>query len=200
MPLLYFLSQYISVFYNLFAPLILESPYGNGSLLTTIFTFSKLAGGILFGLVFWIMSKKIPKKYPAKEYLMFTTFGLIILFISNQAVLLTSTPFPPFGLASVSTVGFSTFLIFIGLYLSAISISKDKKLRSMIKRIALQYNVNLLENIGSAQIHNEIEEKVVKILKDQKNNENSNEETAKIDSKEVKRYINEILDEVKEKK
>lgn len=63
-----------------------------------------------------------------------------------------------------------------------------------------QYNVNLLENIGSAQIHNEIEEKVVKILKDQKNKENSNEETAKIDSKEVKRYINEILDEVKEKK
>jgi hypothetical protein len=200
MPLLYFQSQYISVFYNLFAPLILEGPYGNGNLFTTIFTFSKLAGGILFGLVFWIMSKKIAKEYPVKEYLVITTFGLNILFISNQAVLLTSTPFPPFDLASVSTVGFSTFLIFIGIYLSAISISKDKKLRSVIKRIALQYNTNLLENIGSAQIYNEIEEKVVKILKEQKNNENSNEETAKTDSKEVKRYINEILDEVKEKK
>ncbi len=199
-PLLYFLSQYISAFYNLFAPLILESPYENGSLLTIIFTLSKPAGGILFGLVFWIMSKKIPKKYPAKEYLMLTTFGLIILFISNQAVLLTSTPFPPFGLASVSAVGFSTFLIFIGLYLSAISISKDKKLRNTIKRIALQYDVNLLENIGSAQSHNEIEEKVVNILNDQKNDENRNEETATIDSKEVKQYINEILEEAKEKK
>ena len=99
----------------------------------------------------------------------------------------------------VSVVGFSTFLIFIGIYLSAISISKDKKLRNTIKRIALQYDINLLENIGSAQIHNEIEEKVVKILNDQKNNENSIEETAKIDSKEEKQYINEILDEVNEK-
>ena len=113
---------------------------------------------------------------------------------------MTSTPFPPFGLASVSAVGFSTFLIFIGIYLSAISISKDKKLRNTIKRIALQYDVNLLENIGSAQSHNEIEEKVVNILNDQKNDENRNEETATIDSKEVKQYINEILEEANEKK
>ena len=40
--------------------------------------------------------------------------------------------------------------------------------------------------------------KVVKILKEQKNDENSNEETAITDLKEVKHYINEILDEVKE--
>jgi hypothetical protein len=199
-PLFYFLIQYISIIYDLFSPLIVENPYQYSSWLTILFTLSQPVGGILFGIAFWIMSKNIPKKYPAREFLITSTFGFIILFISNQAVLLTSTPFPPYGLISVSTLGFSTFLIYMGIYLSAISISKDAKLRNIIKRIALQYNVGLLENIGSAQIINEIEEKAFALLDNKKYNEDNNEKIVKSDIGEMKHYINEILVEIKEEK
>ena len=59
LPLVYFLSQFVSYSLNLFASLLSSDPIFYGTLLSVIFTGSKAAGGILFGVAFWIMARNI---------------------------------------------------------------------------------------------------------------------------------------------
>jgi len=49
-PLIYFTSQFFSLFFNIFVPLLRSDPVFYGIMLTFIFTFSKLAGAIFFGI------------------------------------------------------------------------------------------------------------------------------------------------------
>jgi hypothetical protein len=58
--------------------------------------------------------------------------GLVLLFVSNQAIIFVDEPFPHFGLANVSFMGLASYLVLIGIYSSAISISEDSRLRSSI--------------------------------------------------------------------
>ncbi|MGA7007360.1 MAG: hypothetical protein WBY28_09825, partial [Nitrososphaeraceae archaeon] len=68
---------------------------------------------------------------------------------SNQAVVLASAPYPPFGLATVSFVGLSTYLIFVGIYSSAISVAQDAELRKIV-RTTVKEEFDLLRNIGTS--------------------------------------------------
>ena len=56
--------------------------------------------------------------------------GLVLLFASNQAIIFVNEPYPPYGFVSVLYVGLASYLVLIGIYSSAISISEDSKLRS----------------------------------------------------------------------
>ena len=58
LPLVYFLSQFPSVFLNLFSPLLNSDPAFYSLLLSIVFTLSKASGGIFFGIAFWIMAQK----------------------------------------------------------------------------------------------------------------------------------------------
>lgn len=57
LPLIYFLSQFISSITDESAPLISSDPVTFAIVITLIFTLSKLAGGILFGFAFWSIAK-----------------------------------------------------------------------------------------------------------------------------------------------
>jgi hypothetical protein len=61
---------------------------------------------------------------PLNEYLSLSTYGFILFFVSGTATIV-HTPYPPFGLASVSLVGLSSYLIFVDLYYSVVAISRD---------------------------------------------------------------------------
>ena len=61
----------------------------------------------------------------------------MLLFISNQAVILATASYPPLGLATVSFMGLSSFLVFIGIYATAVSVAEDIKLRRTIRKYAL---------------------------------------------------------------
>ena len=58
-----------------------------------------------------------------------SSYGFALLFISNQAIVLVSAPYPPFGLATISFTGLSSFLVTLGIYSSAVSLAHDAKLR-----------------------------------------------------------------------
>jgi Na+/alanine symporter len=60
-PLVYFLSQFPALFFNLFDSLIISNPTLFGIVLTLIFSLSKIAGGILFGIAFWTIAKNLPE-------------------------------------------------------------------------------------------------------------------------------------------
>jgi hypothetical protein len=196
LPLVYFLSQFPTLFFNLFNPLINENPIFFGSLLTFIFTLSKPAGGILFGIAFWTIARNIPGTVVIRNYLTISALGFVLLFTSDQAILLIILPYPPFGVAAVSFAGLSSYLIFVGIYYSAISISHDDKVRREIKKFAISES-KLLDSIGSAQLEKNIAEKVTAITQSQDSAAQSSGVPSSIDEDEIRKYVEDVLHEIK---
>lgn len=85
-----------------------------------------------------------------RDYMMITAYGFV-LFLTAVVATVEQAGYPPFGLANVSFVGLSSFLILIGLYHSAISVANDVTLRKSIKNSALRES-KLLDSIGTAQM------------------------------------------------
>jgi hypothetical protein len=198
-PLIYFLSQFLSLLLNLFSPLLQLDPVFYGILFTLIFTLSKPIGGVLFGIAFWTITKNLSRNI-IRDYTTVSAYGLVLLFISNQGVVITNAPYPPFGLVTISFVGLSSYLILVGIYSSAISVAQDVNLRKSIRTSAIEQS-KLLDSIASAQMEQEIERRVIKVTREQQHK--MEEETgieSSVDENDIKQYINEVLQEVKGKK
>jgi hypothetical protein len=196
-PLVYFLSQFVNSFMNVFTSLFSSNPLLFNLLFTLIFTLSKPVGGILVGTSFWAVAKNVPHGNRVRYYLVICEYGFVLLFISNQAIVLVAVPYPPFGLATVSFLGLSSYLVLIGLYYSAISVSQDTHLRKSIRTIALK-ETKLLDSIGTAQMQLEIESRVLKVAKEQE--ETLKEQTGvqpSLDEDDIKEYLDQIINQVK---
>jgi hypothetical protein len=197
LPLAYFLSQFLTLFFNALGPFIQADPTLFNIIVTLFFTLSKPIGGILFGIAFWLMSRGISRKNGARNYLIISACGLVILFASNQAVVLLIAPYPPFGLATVSFVGMSSYLVMVGVYYSAVSVSLDIGLRKSIHQ-SVQEHSRFLHGIGRAQLDKSLQEVVRKLTKDYK--EKMVEEVGiepSITEHEMKKYVNDVLQEIK---
>src|SRR6266498_1421975 len=199
MPLVYFLIQFQPVFLSLFSAFLNSEPVLFSILYTLAFTLSKPVGGILFSIIFWTTSRKLSSNIVVRNYLIISAYGLMLLFISNQAVVLVTATYPPFGLATVSFMGLSSFFVFIGIYASAISVAEDAKLRRTIRKYALN-EANLLDSIGMALMEDKIRKKVLKVAKEQQKNlmELTGIEHT-LNEAEVNQYLNEVIQEIKKK-
>lgn len=199
-PLAYFLTQFLTLFIDILDPLIETSPAFVSMVLTIAFTASKPVGGILFGIAFWMVSRKTGSA-SVQSYLTIAGFGLILFFTSNQAVVLVSiTSYPPFGLGSVSYAGLSSYLILIGIYFSAISVSQDRKILSNLRKSAIN-ELKLLESMGSAENKEKIINVVTQIAK--KNQEDLVTESgvqSSLDEEDMKRYLDDVINEIKAKR
>jgi len=98
LPLLYFLFQFVAFILNANVLFLSGNPIFYSILITLIFTLSKPVGGILFGVAFWTMAKDVAANKVVREYLIIAGFGLIMLFISDQAITQIAVAYPPFGL------------------------------------------------------------------------------------------------------
>ena len=85
-----------------------------------------------------------------------SAFGLALIFGSQQAIILANKPYPPFGLATISFLGLSSYLMLIGIYSPAVSVSEDSKLRNLIRNFAVK-DSRLLDSIGTAQMERDRE-------------------------------------------
>jgi hypothetical protein len=103
-------------------------------------------GGILFYLSFKLTLKSFKGSVLFGDYLIMAGYGFMLFFSGSQSVL-TNTAYPPFGFATVSSYGLGSYLILIGLYLSAISISMDEQLKNTIKNSTLAES-KFLNSIG----------------------------------------------------
>jgi Ca2+/Na+ antiporter len=129
-----------------------------------IFNVSKAAGGIFFGVAFWTMAKTIHSDSIVRQYLFVAAAGFVLLFVADQAVVIVNAPYPPLGLTSISLTGLASYLIFAGIYSSAVSVSQDLKRRKSIRNFALT-EASLLDSIGSAHMEQEIQNKVIMLTK-----------------------------------
>lgn len=101
---------------NTFSALTAQDPFVFGIVVSIIYSVGKSIVGIVFALAFWFMARKTNKNYIIKDFLILTATGFILLYVSEQAVVLTSAPYPPFGITSVATVDLASYLILIGLH------------------------------------------------------------------------------------
>ena len=202
-PLVYFLSQFPALFFNLFDSLIISNPTFFGIVLTLVFSLSKIAGGILFGIAFWTIAKHLPDNTVVKSYMVIAAYGLILFYISNQAgssLFQLGGVYPPFGLPTIAVIGFSSYLILVGIYSSAVSVAQDSRLRRAIRK-SVQQQSSLLDKIGTAQMQQEIENRVLSTIKSQA--ENLRSETGietSLDENEIREYMNEVIAEIITKK
>ncbi len=94
-----------------------------------------------------------------------SAYGLVLLFTSNQASLLINPPYPPFGIITTSVMGLSSYLVLIGIYSSAVSLSQDSKLRQSIRDITIRESHKFLDSIRAAQTEQQIRKKIVAATK-----------------------------------
>jgi len=164
-PLFYYSTQFLLPLLSIYPTLLEFANISTTLLFTLIFTFSKPVGGILFGVAFWNISNKVRQSEEVRNYMKISAYGLVLLFTSNQASLLINTPYPPFGIITTSVMGLSSFLVLIGIYSSAVSLSQDSKLRQSIKDITIRESYKFLDSIGAAQTEQQIRKKIVAATK-----------------------------------
>jgi hypothetical protein len=164
--------------------------------------------GLFVAIIFFVSAKNMMRIHALQnnaisQYLTITGFGfLLTLVASSPAVHVIDrihTPFPPFATLTWAFLGFSTYLASTGFYLSAIRISQDIGLRKSIRQVATEESSSrLLDNIGTAQMEQAIQDRVQKIAKEQE--ESLKKETGiqqYVSQEDVETYVKEVLEEVK---
>ena len=193
-PLVFFISQFLTLFSNQFAATLALFPI----LFTLLFVFSKPIGGILFGAAFYSIGRRGTSSDGnfVRDYMTFAAYGVVLFFVSSQNTVAQPT-YPPFGVIAASFVGLSGYMMFLGLYSSAICVSQDVKLRQIIRKSAVQ-EIKFLESIGTAQMEQELQNRVLTIAK--RNSDNMVEETGvqpSLTENDMKQYLEEVLIEIK---
>jgi hypothetical protein len=196
-PILFFMGFYIT-FYETINPPDPNTEQLPPLAIILIILYSAMAAGILFGVGFLSIAKSFRSETNIRDYMLITAYAFIIFFVSSGATI-SQAGYPPYGLANVLFVGPSTFLMFTGLYRSAVSVSEDVRLRSLIRNTA-KSQAGLLGDMGSAEMQKEIERKVMiavksnaEILSKQSGVEPSMSE------QEITEYIHQATREIKKK-
>jgi signal transduction histidine kinase len=197
LPLVYFMSYYVTLYQALHPNSPVTTALSSNLILPILlYTYSASICGVLFGFGFRSVSRSINQSSHVRDYMIITAYGFILYFITGGATVLQAG-YPPFGLANVSFVGLASFLILVGLYHSAISVAHDVKLRKTIKKSAMEES-KLLVSIGAAQMEQEIQRRVLKNTKQQR--ETLTQQTgvqSSLTEYEIKQYLTKVLREIK---
>jgi hypothetical protein len=155
LPLVYFAGTYLDD-YHLYEPHTeIDTLYWD--LYTSL---NSTAGGILFYIGFIIAARHFHGSMAVKDYLIMCGFGFLLFFSAGQSTL-ANTLYPPFGLATMSLYGLSTYMILMALYSCAISVSEDIELRKSIRKSTLRES-KFLDSMGTAHMEKDLTTRMVK--------------------------------------
>lgn len=155
--------------------------------------------GIIFGAAFLSIARTLQKGSALREYMIIAAYGLLLFYVAGTATA-TQAAYPPFGLASVSFTGLSCYLIYTGLYSSAISVSQDLALRQSIRE-SVKEQSKFLESMGTAQMEAELQTRVLSTAK--KASDSMAEETgleSSMTEDDMKDYMEIVMNELKDKR
>jgi len=155
--------------------------------------------GIIFGAAFLSIARTLQKGSALREYMIIAAYGLLLFYVAGSATA-TQAAYPPFGLASVSFTGLSCYLIYVGLYSSAISVSQDLALRQSIRQ-SVKEQSKFLDSMGTAQMEAELQTRVLRTAK--KASDSMEEETgleSSMTEDDMKDYMEIVMNELKDKR
>src|SRR5918995_4757406 len=191
LPIIYYLSTFVGFFDLYVAESMSEAYY-----FYLYVSLNSTAAAILFGLAFRMVAKTIRHNSAVRDYMAISAFGFVLLFISNQSTLIAS-PYPPFGFLTVGFMGLSAYLIYVGIYSAAVSMSEDTKLRQSIRRSAIE-DSKMLVSIGAAQIQEQLERRVIGDAKERA--ETMTRETGvqlSLSEADMRMYLSNVMREIK---
>ena len=141
------------------------TPSENSNAMTNILTFSLSAifSGIIFGVAFLSVARILKIGTAARNYMIIAAYGFLLFYIAGSSLVLQAA-YPPYGLVSVSFTGLSCYLIYNGLYFSAISVSQDTSLRQSIRKSVMEQS-KLLDTIGTAEMEREVQKRILTAAK-----------------------------------
>ena len=160
-----------------------------------LFRAGTIGSSVLFGLAFYLITRRTraePVNISAekvKDYLTISSIGVILIGISFSTSALQQT----YGVAAHSIVLLASYMFTIGLYSSALAVSQDSSLRQSIRASLLE----IVDNIGTAQMEQAIEKKVLKVVKEQQEvlRERSGIESS-LTEEDMKQYLEQVIKEV----
>jgi len=154
LPLVYFAGTYLDD-YHLYEP-----HTDMGELYWDLYTsLNSTAGGILFYVGFVVAARHFHGNMAVRDYLVMCGFGFLLFFSAGQSTL-ANTLYPPFGLATMSLYGLSTYMILLALYSCAISVSEDIEIRKSIKKSTLRES-KFLDSMGTAHMERDLTRRIV---------------------------------------
>ncbi|HEY9387686.1 MAG TPA: hypothetical protein VIP70_11650 [Nitrososphaeraceae archaeon] len=161
-----------------------------------IFSLGGIFTGIIFGAAFLSVARTLEKVTALRNHLIIAAYGFLVFYIAGSAIA-AQAAYPPYGLVSVSFTGLSCYLIYAGLYSSAVTVSQDIALRHLIRRSVTEQS-KLLDSIGTAQMEQELQSRVVAITK--KLSEKMVEETGvavSMTENDIKQHIEMVRNEIR---
>jgi len=194
-PLVYYIGQYFIVL-NILFPFVDSSSTSFIYYYTVFFTFSSVVGSVIFAISFWLIAKDLSRNLDISTYLKMCGFGFIMFFISATATVI-HTPYPPFGIISISIVGFSSYYILYGIYSSSVSLSEDVKLRTLIRKSAiseLRFITSMSRGYLQDRVLNQVYDATQKF---EKNIEEQTGISPSLSKDEIKLLIKQIIDELR---
>jgi hypothetical protein len=200
-PLFYFLLNYLYKFIvtNILASYLTTDPITVTIILTAFLSLSKPIGGLTFAIAFWKISNMISYEKNIKTYMIISGWGILLIFGADQAAVQTQlqSPYPPFGLVTLTVLNIGAFLMLIGIYNSATLVSANNELRRFIHKQA--FESRLLSLIGHAEMEKEIQRTVTKITLNLDTLEADKNTELQLDEDELKKYVDLVVREVKQK-
>jgi hypothetical protein len=193
LPLVYYLGTFIDVT-GLYDPK--SDP--DSFFFYMYLSLNSTAGGLMFGIAFITIAKRIDN-LRIKGYMTLAAFGFILFFMSNQ-VSLAASSYPPFGITTLMYYGLSSYLLLIGLYSTAVSLSEHAQLRKSIRNSIDQQHSRLLDHIGMSELQKEMDKRITPLM--QRHAEQMNLQSAidlPVSEEEIKQYIKEVLSDLHEK-
>ena len=200
-PLIFYLSQFFvqfnsQIIFQLTSNITSFSITSFSITLTIIFIFSKLIGGLLFGIPFWIIAKTIHNS-AIKTSMTIAGFGFIFLFLTNQANGIIVSPYPPFGITTSIFFGTSSFLVMIGFYCSALYMSEHRDIRRIIKNDIRKYD--LLTQMSNKFIEDETVNYINHFKKSSTNELFVNYPGVFLNDEDIKQYVQTVINEISTK-
>ncbi len=166
-PLVYFASLYLIPFLDRLDLLeqlgVEDNPmyvYVYNFFLNTVRT----AGGIMFGVAFFVLSRTIMHVQLKKSIIM-AGIGLILLFGASASSLIIMTSYPPWGVISTTFLITGSYSLIVGLDSSAFYIATDSSLRRIIAK-SPQKEYDILKSLGSTEVQHIVASKVEGISKE----------------------------------
>ena len=153
----------------------------------------------LMGLAYYAVAKsirKIDKKSAVIDYMLIAAFGVIMLPYSLSSPVIIYVAYPPFGAPAHFFLTAASYLLSLGIYSSAISVSQDMNLRHSIRKQAID-EPRLLGSIGEASMGDEMIKRVTRLAKE--NSDAMAKETGiqpSMTEAEVKQYLEWVIQEV----
>jgi hypothetical protein len=156
-----------------------------------IFSATKQVGAVFFSLAF-LTTFSLVNDERVRKSLLISAIGMAILVGSIEITPLQYHVYPPYGIITMALLPIGTYLLFVGIFISAKNISIDADLRRHFYKKA-ESQLNLLRAIGIADMEKEIVRQV-KSLEDKVTV--SEPQREELSDEKVKVIIHEVLTEL----